>query len=299
MTLSPETSTFSTSSEPTSMTTKKDVLDTTEVVSATTVTIADTTEAAVEITSTPVGDASETLTKVSITTPEGDKATETTHVETSPLTPVTSTETATSSSVESQTTSRTFKPPTTTDEIFTLTPTDVSNINETDCKNMKCFNGGSCVLTTEGPKCVCRFDRQDPNCKSLIRIKNAAFAGDSYLSHLIYSDSHRDFDIKPLENVLPINIELKARSRATDGLILLAIAQGLKGGHYTALFLHNGLLQFQFSCGLQTMLLSELEAPINTGHEFTIQVALDFSRNHSHCNASLRINDTLVSNLNF
>lgn len=149
-------------------------------------------------------------------------------------------------------------------------------------------------MTSEGPKCVCRFDRQDPNCRSLIRIKNAAFAGDSYLSHLMYSDSHRDFDIKPLESILPINIELKARTRATDGLILLAIAHGSKGGHYTALFLHKGLLQFQFSCGLQTMLLSELEAPINTGHEFTVQVALDFSRNHSHCNASLRINDTLA-----
>lgn len=149
-------------------------------------------------------------------------------------------------------------------------------------------------MTSEGPKCVCRFDRQDPNCRSLIRIKNAAFAGDSYLSHLIYSDNHRDFDIKPLDQILSINVELKARTRATDGLILLAIAQGPKGGHYTALFLHKGLLQFQFSCGLQTMLLSELEAPINTGHEFTVQVALDFSRNHSHCNASLRINDTLA-----
>jgi EYS protein len=110
----------------------------------------------------------------------------------------------------------------------------------------------------------------------------------------MYSDSHPDFDLKPLDNILPINIELKARTRATDGLILLAIAHGSKGGHYTALFLHKGMLQFQFSCGLQTMLLSELEAPINTGHEFTVKVALDFSRNHSHCNASLRINETLA-----
>lgn len=150
------------------------------------------------------------------------------------------------------------------------------------------------MVTSDGPKCVCRFDRQDPHCRSQIRIKNAAFAGDSYLSHMIYSDNHKDFDIKPLDSILSINIQLRARTRATDGLVLLAIAQGTQGGHYTALFLHKGLLQFQFSCGLQTMLLSELEAPINTGHEFTIQVALDFSRNHSHCNASLRINDTLA-----
>lgn len=209
-------------------------------------------------------------------------------------------ETATQSSTESQATSPTsgiFKPTTPTTlsaEFFTTTPTDGTFNNDTDCKNLRCYNSGSCVLTSEGPKCVCRFDRQDPNCRTLIRIKNAAFAGDSYLSHLIYSDSHRDFDVKPLDNILPINVELKARTRATDGLIMLAIAHGSKGGHYTALFLHKGLLQFQFSCGLQTMLLSELEAPINTGHEFTVQVALDFSRNHSHCNASLRINDTLA-----
>ncbi|KAL7020907.1 hypothetical protein ACKWTF_011674 [Chironomus riparius] len=185
-----------------------------------------------------------------------------------------------------------FQPPSTADDMFTLTPSDVANM--TDCRNLKCYNGGSCVVTTEGAKCVCRFDRTDPHCRTLIKIRNAAFAGDSYLSHLIYSDNHPDFDIKPLENVLPINVELKARTRATDGLIFVALAQGPKGGHYTALFLHKGLLQFQFSCGLQTMLLSELEAPINNGNEFTIQVALDFSRNHSHCNASLRINDTLA-----
>lgn len=177
--------------------------------------------------------------------------------------------------------------------MFTLKPTDIGNAT-TDCRHLQCYNGGSCVITSEGPKCVCRFDREDPNCKTLIKIRNAAFGGDSYLSHLIYADNHPDFDTKPLDSILPINIELRARTRATDGLILLAIAQGAKGGHYTALFLHKGLLQFQFSCGLQTMLLSELEAPINNGHEFTVHVALDFSRNHSHCNASLRINDTLA-----
>lgn len=69
-----------------------------------------------------------------------------------------------------------------------------------------------------------------------------------------------------------MQIELKARTRATDGLIILAAAQGNHGGHYLALFLHRGLLQFQFSCGLQTMLLSELEAPVNTGDEMLIQV---------------------------
>lgn len=68
-----------------------------------------------------------------------------------------------------------------------------------------------------------------------------------------------------------MRLTVKARTRATDGLILLASAQGTHGSHYMALFLHKGLLQFQFSCGLQTMLLSELETPVNTGHEILVQ----------------------------
>jgi protein eyes shut len=300
------TSSQSTSEEQTTQVSSSE--SSTRVISSTSKEISDTTEAAtpqitVETTEVTTDfsftSSAESSMKSSMTHDESEKAP-------TPSTIVFSEESTTAESLAELTTlastpsdsltttsTSTFKPPT-TDEIFTLLPGDITNGTETDCKSMKCYNGGSCVVTTEGPKCVCRFDRQDPNCRSLIRIKNAAFAGDSYLSHMIYSDNHKDFDIKPLDDILPINIELKARSRATDGLILLAIAQGTKGVHYTALFLHKGLLQFQFSCGLQTMLLSELEAPINTGHEFTVQVALDFSRNHSHCNASLRINDTLA-----
>jgi protein eyes shut len=207
------------------------------------------------------------------------------------------------STLSSSTTSETlplstsFKPA--TDEIFTLTPHDVTTITSSasSCKDMECYNGGMCENTSDGPKCVCPFNRKDSQCQTLIRIKNAAFSGDSYLSHKIFPEENKQettSEAKNLNQILSMKIEMKARTRATDGLILLASAQGSKGGHYTALFLHKGLLQFQFSCGLQTMLLSELEAPINTGHEFTIQVALDFSANHSHCNASLRINDTLA-----
>ncbi|CRL07542.1 CLUMA_CG020507, isoform A [Clunio marinus] len=221
-----------------------------------------------------------TSTSIESTTIEA-LSTTTTEISTSTDSSTTSSsESSTESSTESMTTMAMSTTPWTTSTIALTTSTQEDTTTKKPEENLS-------------PKCVCLYDRQDPNCKSLIRIKNAAFSGDSYLSHLIYSNE-KDFDTQPLESILPINIELKARTRATDGLILLAIAEGSHGGHYTALFLHNGLLQFQFSCGLQTMLLSELEAPINTGHEFTIQVALDFSRNHSHCNASLRINDTLA-----
>lgn len=68
-----------------------------------------------------------------------------------------------------------------------------------------------------------------------------------------------------------MQVEINARTRAFDGLILLATAQSARGNYYMALFLHKGLLQFQFSCGQQTMLLSELEMPVNTGDDIFIQ----------------------------
>ena len=126
---------------------------------------------------------------------------------------------------------------------------------------------------------MCRFDRQGPLCESPVVIRNAAFGGDSYLSHRINlldeaNEEHTN-DIygsnNNIENMLSMQISIKARTRAMDGLILLAVAQGTKGSLYMALFLHKGLLQFQFSCGLQTMLLSELETPVNTGNEILIQ----------------------------
>ncbi|XP_039488830.1 protein eyes shut isoform X1 [Drosophila santomea] len=162
---------------------------------------------------------------------------------------------------------------------------------DVDCIKLGCYNGGTCVTTSEGSRCVCRFDRQGPLCELPIIIRNAAFSGDSYVSHRIYKDigGHESLDA-----VLPMHIQLKVRTRATNGLIMLAAAQGTKGGHYMALFLQKGLMQFQFSCGLQTMLLSELETPVNTGHEITIRAELDFSRNYTHCNASLLVNDTLA-----
>ncbi|XP_030383778.1 protein eyes shut [Scaptodrosophila lebanonensis] len=162
---------------------------------------------------------------------------------------------------------------------------------DVDCIKLGCYNGGTCVTTSEGSRCVCRFDRQGALCELPIVIKNAAFSGDSYVSHRIYKDIPQH---EALDAVLPMHIQLKVRTRATNGLIMLAAAQGTKGGHYMALFLQKGLMQFQFSCGLQTMLLSELETPVNTGHEITIRAELDFSRNYTHCNASLLVNDTLA-----
>lgn len=132
-------------------------------------------------------------------------------------------------------------------------------------------------------------------CEKTVHIRRAAFAGDSYVSHRVNGkqrpghgvdkeeeedeEQQRDsegaaaHDGDELERALPMDVVFRGRTRATEGLIMLAIGQATHGAHYMALFLQRGLLQFQFSCGLQTMLLSELEAPINTGHEMIIHAS--------------------------
>lgn len=122
-------------------------------------------------------------------------------------------------------------------------------------------------------------------CEKTIQIRRAAFAGDSYVSHRVnakprWQDRAEEgetsvgrSDKDELERALPMDVVFRGRTRANEGLIMLAIGQGTHGSHYMALFLQRGLLQFQFSCGLQTMLLSELEAPINTGHEMIIHAS--------------------------
>lgn len=131
---------------------------------------------------------------------------------------------------------------------------------------------------------MCRFDRSGAFCETRINIRNAAFGGNSYLSHQIYPATETPLDETNIDDILPMHVELAARTRARDGLILLSVAQGSRGGHYMALFLHNGLLQFQFSCGLQTMLLSELETPVNNGHEFHILAQLSFTSSYPTIN---------------
>lgn len=39
-----------------------------------------------------------------------------------------------------------------------------------------------------------------------------------------------------------------------------------------ALYLEEGLLKFKFSCGLQTMLLSEVQFHINNGYDLVVTV---------------------------
>lgn len=118
-------------------------------------------------------------------------------------------------------------------------------------------------------QCTCHFNFEGTLCERRVAIRNAAFNGNSFISHSIYPPSTHSVDSPKRQ--FNMQVEINARTRAFDGLILLATAQSARGNYYMALFLHKGLLQFQFSCGQQTMLLSELEMPVNNGDDIFIQ----------------------------
>ncbi|XP_062549103.1 protein eyes shut isoform X2 [Armigeres subalbatus] len=179
----------------------------------------------------------------------------------------------------------------TTTTVSSPRPTDVII---TECDDKVCANGGTCSMTHGGIKCHCDFRYMGTYCDIPVSIQNAAFSRDSFLRHIIYRRNDSEFRNITLEQMLPISVRFNAKMTSREGLIMLAAAEGNEGSHYVALFLHKGLLQFQFSCGLQTMLLSEIEGPVNNGYELQIKVELNFNNRLTHCNASLHVNETLA-----
>ncbi|XP_052892396.1 protein eyes shut [Anopheles moucheti] len=194
---------------------------------------------------------------------------------------------------------------TTRESLFTtstasIAPTGTTRSPEVfqECDDTVCANGGTCAMTPNGIRCHCDFRYAGPFCNVPVSIQNAAFSKESFLRHIIY---RRNNTIDPasqsldtLKQLASMAVRFKAKLTSREGLILLATAEGDDGNHYVALFLHKGLLQFQFSCGLQTMLLSEIEGTVNNGYELNVKVQLNFNDRYSHCNASLHVNETLA-----
>ncbi|XP_035916517.1 protein eyes shut [Anopheles stephensi] len=167
-----------------------------------------------------------------------------------------------------------------------------------ECDDTVCANGGTCAMTPNGIRCHCDFRYAGPFCDVPVSIQNAAFSKESFLRHIIYRRNSSSDPIgqsmETLKQLASMSVRFKAKLTSREGLILLATAEGDDGNHYVALFLHKGLLQFQFSCGLQTMLLSEIEGTVNNGYELNVKVQLNFNDRYSHCNASLHVNETLA-----
>lgn len=79
-------------------------------------------------------------------------------------------------------------------------------------------------------------------------VQKAAFTGQSYLKHR-------------LQDTTNISIEVDAKTLASKGLLFYSNTDST----YMVLYIENGHLKFKFSCGYQTMVLSEVKTPVNNG----------------------------------
>lgn len=104
-------------------------------------------------------------------------------------------------------------------------------------------------------QCQCPFNYAGRFCEEKIVITSAAFSGKSYVAHRS-------------RNTTSINVEFNSKTLITDGQLMhVDIANGV----YVQLYMNAGLLKFKFSCGYQTMLLSELKTYVNKGYPMKIE----------------------------
>ncbi|XP_075992053.1 eyes shut [Anticarsia gemmatalis] len=149
---------------------------------------------------------------------------------------------------------------------------------QSECTDSICNNHGTCINTPHGIRCHCNFNYAGRFCDEKISVTSAAFGGNSFIAH-------------KLKNATSIDIEFNAKTLITDGQIMhVDIAKGV----YMQLYMNSGLLKFKFSCGYQTMLLSELKTFVNKGYPMKIETRLDLYLQEQHCNATLRLNDTVA-----
>ncbi|CAH0726520.1 unnamed protein product, partial [Brenthis ino] len=271
----------------------------------TTEAIIGTTPTSTEATTLTIYDKSTTQTTklmTEMTSPEETNVTGKVESTTTAETTSTRTEESTES-VKTDTTPITPEVHITTDKMFTDTPIDTTNYitfttstevtepgigiedttqtyptSHTDCTDFVCHNHGTCINGLHGVRCHCLFNYGGTFCEEKITITSAAFDGNSYISHHV-------------NNSTTIAIQFNAKTLITDGQIMHV---DITKGAYMKLYMSSGLLKFEFSCGYQTMLLSELKTYVNRGYLMKIETRLDLFLKEKHCNATLRLNDTVA-----
>ncbi|XP_012279925.1 protein eyes shut isoform X2 [Orussus abietinus] len=145
------------------------------------------------------------------------------------------------------------------------------------CIQEHCANISHCLhnLTV----CDCSYQN---NCRISPSITNAAFNGKSYVTQHINVDNN---------GTLQIYARLKTLSKS--GILVHAFFDDER---YILLYLEAGQLKFQFSCGLQTMLLGEIDSPIDNGYDVDIEMRFQYFTEYKNdkCSARLLVNNTIA-----
>ncbi|XP_011493822.1 PREDICTED: protein eyes shut [Ceratosolen solmsi marchali] len=144
------------------------------------------------------------------------------------------------------------------------------------CTKDQCANTSLCLHN--GTQCDCSYWN---NCRISPSIEHAAFSGKSYI--------RQKFTIE--NGILKIFVRLK--TRAKSGIFIHTLFDDER---YILLYMEMEQLKFQFSCGLQTMLLGELDLPINNGYNVDIEMRFQYTVEDisDKCSGQLIVNNTLA-----
>ncbi|XP_054001901.1 protein eyes shut isoform X1 [Hylaeus anthracinus] len=171
---------------------------------------------------------------------------------------------------------------------------EVTSVSEPEQSSTKDELSTTESIGTEchGILCTAAPARSDSDCNCSLRgdcktgsgITRAAFNGKSYVRQ------HADVEISENNNAT-LRIFVRIRARFKDGIILHVYFDNEK---YALVYLEYGALKFQFSCGLETMLLGEIDSPVDNGYEVDIDTRFQyFMRNDTNkCSAHLLVNGT-------
>ncbi|XP_076278959.1 eyes shut isoform X2 [Lasioglossum baleicum] len=152
--------------------------------------------------------------------------------------------------------------------------------SSTDCQGTLCT---SPTVSSGQNDSVCNCTNRS-DCKTGPSITRAAFNGKSYVRQRVEVEVSND-------NNTSLRIFVRLRTSFKDGIILHVYFDDEK---YALVYLEYGSLKFQFSCGLETMLLGEIDSSIDHGYEVDIDTRFQyFIRNETNkCSARLLVNGT-------
>ncbi|XP_076642313.1 eyes shut isoform X2 [Halictus rubicundus] len=152
--------------------------------------------------------------------------------------------------------------------------------SSTDCQGTLCT---SPTVSSGRNDSVCNCTNRS-DCKTGPSITRAAFNGKSYVRQRVEVEVSND-------NNTSLRIFVRLRTSFKDGIILHVYFDDEK---YALVYLEYGSLKFQFSCGLETMLLGEIDSSIDHGYVVDIDTRFQyFIRNETNkCSARLLVNGT-------
>ncbi|XP_072042477.1 protein eyes shut homolog isoform X1 [Amphiura filiformis] len=174
-----------------------------------------------------------------------------------------------------------------TTQFTTTQPTATKPTAPPTCRDGLCQNGGTCMDTTSSEgvvmaECDCLWNFTGRFCQKELAVSFPAFNGNSYLTHQAVDFSQSTTN----------RLYLSVKTPSTDGTLAYSVSNPSNPvSDFLHLFLDDGFVVYEFSCGLGDVFRVRSTLRVNTDELITILVIqnrpVDFSS--LDCSATLTI----------